>query len=557
MAPSNNKPSKRDDFSRDTKRRLAQRVAYRCSFPDCGRVTIGPAHTQDKAVANLGTAAHIHAAAIGGPRYLPDMTEQERKSIKNGIWMCSHHARLIDTDHVIYSAPTLKLWKQAAEDLADRHLRHLDKDAVPGATTFICLNLDVMFEGIWKSAKEDTWTFLVKKIVFGDEQRLREFGPENAVKPMLNYIIVESQGDGRLIKDIRWDYYPEPDDYELTLQVLPKAKRRTPTSLGSDKARAINGQIIIENGESKTVSGIDLAKQLIELNLSLPLGGWRGNLLLGSYFSMFYHKFQGDPELLNRIIKMEITRLVNIPAYQADTPLDQPELNFISRIIDVRVFPETGGTVPLYLSLEWGDGTYWADTLHIRLYNDQEENDPYEVPDFVKGLFEENPLSKLKRLLSSLNGEEVTEQANDAAKAAIFNEAFPGIIAQAEAFLKTEIYPLFISHKLYRSIDNIALDHHDLYDPEKLLASGHVRQIGITVRLNGLKSGSFDAFDVIQDLYFYFKDYHYEAGGSRSSIWLRHPYRHAFEEKDIQVVTAKWMEAVTKEITRSIELIPK
>jgi hypothetical protein len=49
-----------------------------------------------------GKAAHIHAAAPGGRRYLASMTPYERRDISNGIWLCSHHADLIDDDAATY-----------------------------------------------------------------------------------------------------------------------------------------------------------------------------------------------------------------------------------------------------------------------------------------------------------------------------------------------------------------------------------------------------------------------------------------------------------------------
>lgn len=110
----------RDDFSALTKRRLAKRAGFKCSFPGCNRSTIGPSEEGNTAVSNTGIAAHISAASSGqgARRYDPEMTPSERSSIENGIWMCELHAGLIDTDEVRFTTKKLKRWKHLAEVLA-------------------------------------------------------------------------------------------------------------------------------------------------------------------------------------------------------------------------------------------------------------------------------------------------------------------------------------------------------------------------------------------------------------------------------------------------------
>lgn len=107
--------SSRDDFSAQVKKILANRAGHRCSYQPCNQVTIGPDGLNPMGSVNSGEAAHITAAAAGGPRYDPNMTSEERKSISNGIWMCAYHAGLIDNDHHSYSVEQLKQWKEIAE----------------------------------------------------------------------------------------------------------------------------------------------------------------------------------------------------------------------------------------------------------------------------------------------------------------------------------------------------------------------------------------------------------------------------------------------------------
>lgn len=108
----------RDDFTSDTIQRAAKRVGYLCSCPTCRVPTTGPSQDGPGRVSNIGEAAHICAAAPGGPRFDPNMTPEERKSIENCIWLCRTHARLIDTDSTKYTVELLGQWKKDAEAYA-------------------------------------------------------------------------------------------------------------------------------------------------------------------------------------------------------------------------------------------------------------------------------------------------------------------------------------------------------------------------------------------------------------------------------------------------------
>jgi hypothetical protein len=104
----------RDDFPKLVIETLAKRVANHCSKPDCRRPTSGP-HTDAEKSVNVGVAAHITAASVGGPRYDASMTPEERRGIKNGIWLCQFCAKLVDTDEKRYTKELLLAWKQKAE----------------------------------------------------------------------------------------------------------------------------------------------------------------------------------------------------------------------------------------------------------------------------------------------------------------------------------------------------------------------------------------------------------------------------------------------------------
>ncbi len=107
----------RDDFKQTTINLLANRVGWKCSNPGCRRTTRG-AGTESTDVINIGVAAHITAAAKGGPRYDNSITSQERKSYENGIWLCQSCSKLIDSDVQRYTVDKLKKWKEISEQMA-------------------------------------------------------------------------------------------------------------------------------------------------------------------------------------------------------------------------------------------------------------------------------------------------------------------------------------------------------------------------------------------------------------------------------------------------------
>jgi hypothetical protein len=67
---------------------------------------------------SIGVAAHITAAAPGGPRYDSTFSAAQRKSAENGIWLCANCARLIDSDSAKYTVALLHEWKNRAEIVA-------------------------------------------------------------------------------------------------------------------------------------------------------------------------------------------------------------------------------------------------------------------------------------------------------------------------------------------------------------------------------------------------------------------------------------------------------
>jgi ribosomal protein L37AE/L43A len=105
----------RDNFPASVKTELAKRVNYNCSI--CDAQTTAAKKGTDASF-TIGKAAHITAAAAGGPRYDPTQTSAERRSIHNGIWVCASCGDIIDRDEAEYPVEMLHQLKTAAEQLA-------------------------------------------------------------------------------------------------------------------------------------------------------------------------------------------------------------------------------------------------------------------------------------------------------------------------------------------------------------------------------------------------------------------------------------------------------
>lgn len=100
----------REEFPAAVKRDLATRAAHFCSNPRCLRLTSGPQITGSRGL-GTGHAAHICAAAVGGPRYDPSQTPDQRRSIENGLWLCRECGDMVDKDTDGFARETLRSWR--------------------------------------------------------------------------------------------------------------------------------------------------------------------------------------------------------------------------------------------------------------------------------------------------------------------------------------------------------------------------------------------------------------------------------------------------------------
>lgn len=128
----NSAAKKRHDFSQKTKELIAKKAGYICSFPKCSQLTTGPSDDRMSGASQIGVAAHITAASVGGPRYDPALTPEERSSEKNGVWLCQNHGKLIDDNQRKFSVDDIKRWKYQHEEWIFAHLCNVGSELKDG-----------------------------------------------------------------------------------------------------------------------------------------------------------------------------------------------------------------------------------------------------------------------------------------------------------------------------------------------------------------------------------------------------------------------------------------
>lgn len=148
------KNSNRDEFTPATKRAIERQAFSHCSNPACRRLT--RANTSDgTGEINIGQAAHICAAAPGGPRYDAAMTSEQRRSADNGIWLCDDHARAVDSKDSTFTPELLRDWKRQTKQDSWLSVMH----NIPFGPEMQTLSPDAMRDRVRATAATDLAVF--------------------------------------------------------------------------------------------------------------------------------------------------------------------------------------------------------------------------------------------------------------------------------------------------------------------------------------------------------------------------------------------------------------
>ncbi|MET4592313.1 ABC-three component system protein [Arthrobacter sp. 754] len=103
---------------------VAQKSHNRCAYPDCGAALVVEATSPLDSAKSVGKFAHICAASPGGPRYAASMTDVQRSSADNLIFLCGTHHDVIDSQLDYHTVAYLREAKAKHEARLSRAVRH-------------------------------------------------------------------------------------------------------------------------------------------------------------------------------------------------------------------------------------------------------------------------------------------------------------------------------------------------------------------------------------------------------------------------------------------------
>lgn len=361
----NNKTG-RDDFQNKTKSALAARANYRCSFPGCEIITCGPSSESSSAVTNIGVAAHICAAAVGGRRYDKNMSKEQRSDIENGIWLCQTHATMIDRDDKTFTPEVLIEMKKSHEQRVQAQLYNLPRDNTLNDLFMIGDELIVL--GCFKEFNTDFWVLEIKEYIRGTKFDLVDYISDfSDLTTEEKIIISESFSDGRQLTQPPAIIF-ENGNALLKCNVSLRAKLISVEEIGYDLALDDTGDLGIFSGELKTVGGLDRLPQLLFIYLSTIKGEIPRHPKLGVRLGEYYHLFK-NTIWFNKIFKLEIIKAatINIDDDGLTTPL-----KCIQKVYDVEVRGEIDdkSKLSIFLSLEVKGYGLWEREIKVYIPTD-------------------------------------------------------------------------------------------------------------------------------------------------------------------------------------------
>jgi len=356
----------RDDFTSKTRSGVEARAGFRCSFTDCGRLTAGPSEESPDEIARCGVAAHICAAAEGGPRYSKEMTPEVRSHIDNATWLCASHARQIDDDTARYTVEALRQMKSVRETAVAAEFRNLLQN--PGfGRDLIQLGTGILFTGQYSSIAETEWVFHIQHFLMGDPQSIATFvGSFSGVAQDDRYILSAELGDGRQLLGAPI-FSREGNVSILRCPVSPRERRKRAQELGSTMAVSPEtNDIFIKDGQIARVSGLEALPQLLRSNLSLQQGEWFMDAKSGARTAEYFSTYEGSPWLA-RIMKLELIRQTSIPYPSRLKESAQLPLPCVDRVRDLVIqdVKPVDGWIPVRLDLDVHGVGSWTTEISV------------------------------------------------------------------------------------------------------------------------------------------------------------------------------------------------
>ena len=361
--------SNRDDFPTPTKRAVALRAGYLCSFPECRQLTAGPSDESPSAVAAVGVAAHICAAAPGpgARRYDPKMLAKERSSIMNAIWLCANHATLIDRDETTYTPKFLMEAKRAHEAWCAEELRN-GRGPSAGIDDLVSIGSNIICVGDLLGIDDSGWALRLRHFVIGDPGALIAYRENFAsCQQGERYVLLNNLGDGRELAAAP-SLTKDSSGFVVRCSVAPRFSRIAAQALPTDLAMYPKRDLsLTPSGDIATVSGLEALPQKIWSCLSMQMGESPFNPGFGTRLAQYCEAFQDSP-WLGSLLKLEVIRQAAIP--YNDTMLGKRYTPFlcVDRVWKVEALagrPENN-QLPLRLELDVnGVNGRWTEDISV------------------------------------------------------------------------------------------------------------------------------------------------------------------------------------------------
>jgi len=360
----------RDDFSSKTKKAVAMRASWHCSFSGCGKPTVGPSEESLEAVTMIGKAAHICAAAPGpgSRRYDASMTRDDRASIDNAIWLCADHADLIDRDEVTYSVERLRVMKLEHEAACAKGVR-LGKSHDLGAG-LLAIGPNIICTGDIQNISMESWTLRLKHFVAGDVHELVSFiGGFIKAAPDDKYLLSNELGDGRMLSGAP-SLTKQNDGYSLICPVAPSFPRVDVQDLGSSFAlHPETGDLYLDGaGNLARVSGLQYLPQKVQSLLSVQRGESIFNPTFGIRFFEYFESFKGSPWLA-LLLTLDVVRQAAIPYKDSLLNKQYTPLQCVTRVHSLEMLSETpkDNRLPVRVNFEVQGLGGWQRDLSVYL----------------------------------------------------------------------------------------------------------------------------------------------------------------------------------------------
>ncbi|MCG9057175.1 hypothetical protein LH442_14570 [Laribacter hongkongensis] len=288
------------------------------------------------------------------------MTKEQRKSIENGIWLCSNHSIEIDRDEVHYTGDILRQMKTAHESRVSAQLSGPSRLGASG--DFLAIGTGIVASGELIGTTGLEWTLRLDHFLIGELADLIEFSEKfDQISLYDRFVLVNALGDGRQLA-LAPSWSRENGGFVVVCKVKESFPRISAHKLGRD----IVFDFCLDNkGNIATVAGLDSLPQKIQTCLSTLRGEILYSPEFGSRLKEYFDDFNDSPWLA-RLFKLEVIRLACIPYF--DSFLSQPYTPFqsVRRVRNVELAgARSGDLLPFRFQLDVEGVGDWQNEISI------------------------------------------------------------------------------------------------------------------------------------------------------------------------------------------------